>query len=55
LDGSSATTLEYAKTIPRSSKTVLFGHRSPINLHEQNVDWLVAFVGREYNAALSDR
>jgi hypothetical protein len=41
--------LDDANALPRSSKTVLFGHRSPTNLREQNVDWLAAFVGREYN------
>jgi hypothetical protein len=45
----------YAITIQRLPKTVLFGHRSPTNLNDQNVDWLAALVGREYNAALSDR
>jgi hypothetical protein len=47
--------LDDANALPRSSKTVLFGHRSPTNLREQNVDWLAAFVGREYNASRSDR
>jgi hypothetical protein len=42
------------KTIPRPSKTVLFGHRWPTNLNEQNVDWLAGVVRREYNAARSD-
>jgi hypothetical protein len=48
-------TPEHAKSIPRSSKTVLFGYRSPTNLSEQNVDWLAALVGREYDAAHCDR
>ena len=46
--------LRVRKTIPRPSKTVLFGHRSPTNLNEQNVDWLAGVVRREYNAACSD-
>jgi hypothetical protein len=46
--------LRVRKTIPRSSKTVLFEHRSPSNLNEQNVDWLAGVVRREYNAAHSD-
>jgi hypothetical protein len=46
--------LRVRKTIPRPSKTVLFGHRSPTNLNEQNVDWLAGVVRREYNAARSD-
>jgi hypothetical protein len=46
--------LRVRKTIPGSSKTVLFGHRSPANLNKQNVDWLAGIVRREYNAAHSD-
>jgi hypothetical protein len=46
--------LRVRKTIRRSSKTVLFEHRSPSNLNEQNVDWLAGVVRREYNAAHSD-
>ena len=37
------------KNHPKIAENCAFGHRSPINLYEQNVDWLAAFVGREYN------
>jgi hypothetical protein len=47
--------LRVRKNHPASRETVLFGHRSPPNLNDKKVDWLAAFVGREYNAAHSDR
>jgi hypothetical protein len=47
--------LRVRKNHPGSRETVLFGHRSPPNLNDKKVDWLAAFVGREYNAAHSDR
>jgi hypothetical protein len=47
--------LRVRKNHPGSWETVLFGHRSPPNLNDENVDWLAALVGREYNAAHSDR
>jgi hypothetical protein len=44
--------LDYVTNIPRSAQIVLFGCRRTPNLHGQNVDWLAALFGPEYNAIL---
>jgi hypothetical protein len=33
---------------------VLFGHRWPTNLSEQNADWLAARAGAEYNTTFAE-